>query len=187
VSRPFLQLGDGVEIRLLQEEDAQEVFELIDAERERLRPWMPWADTTRSADEVRTFIRSNRTAGTLEALGIFVAGGFVGGTGLVPDGADPVDAEVGVWISAANEGHGLASRACRAMIGHAFGSLGVHRVTACVAPDNARSRTMVERLGFTREGVLREAGRTGSGYVDLIVYGLLEHEWAPQANGWAPP
>jgi ribosomal-protein-serine acetyltransferase len=72
------------------------------------------------------------------------------------------------------------TRACRALIAHAFGELGVHRVTIRVAPDNVRSRAIPERLGFTKEATLREAGRTdGRGYVDLVVYGLLDREWPP--------
>jgi ribosomal-protein-serine acetyltransferase len=52
-------------------------------------------------------------------------------------------------------------------------------VTICVAPDNARSRAIPARLGFTEEGLLREAERTSTGYHDLLVYGLLEQDWRP--------
>ena len=54
-------------------------------------------------------------------------------------------------------------------------------MTICAATDNARSRAIPGRLGFTEEGLMREAGRTGTGYHDLVVYGLLEHEWPPPA------
>jgi RimJ/RimL family protein N-acetyltransferase len=54
---------------------------------------------------------------------------------------------------------------------------GVHRVVIDAASANLRSRRIPERLGFTREGVLREAGRGPCGYQDLVVYGLLDREW----------
>jgi len=46
-----------------------------------------------------------------------------------------------------------------------------------VAPDNARSRAIPERLGFRQEGVMREAGASALGHHDLVVYGLLDREW----------
>jgi ribosomal-protein-serine acetyltransferase len=148
----------------------------VDLERERLRAWMPWADTTKGPGDVRTFIQDNRASGSFDALGIFVDGAYVGGVGLMV-GRPSIDGELGYWIASAHEGRGLVTRACLALIGHAFGELGLHRVTIRVAPENARSRAIPERLGFTQEGLLREAGKTGTGYVDLLVYSMLEDEW----------
>lgn len=176
VSRPFLDLGDGLEIRALEMEDAERLFELIDAERERLRPWMPWADTTRSVDDVRTFIERTRAEGDLDALGIHAEGVLVGGIALRVEDAG-VDGELGCWVSAKHEGRWIASRACRAMIGHAFGELGLHRITALIATGNESSQGLVGWLGFTREGLVREGARNDDGYQDLILYGLLEQEW----------
>jgi ribosomal-protein-serine acetyltransferase len=44
--------------------------------------------------------------------------------------------------------------------------------------ENARSRAIPERLGFTYEGVAREEGRGSGGFYDLAVYGLLDREWS---------
>jgi ribosomal-protein-serine acetyltransferase len=60
---------------------------------------------------------------------------------------------------------------------YGFESMGLHRITIRAAPGNTRSRAIPERLGFVQEGVLREAGRVGEGYTDLVVYGVLDREW----------
>lgn len=177
MSQPFLDVGDGLEIRFLQPDDAQELFALIDAERERLRPWMPWADTTKDPGDVRTFIERTRADGDLDALGIHAGGVLVGGIALRVEDSG-VDGELGCWVSANQEGRWIASRACRAMIGHAFGELGLHRITALVATGNESSHGLVGWLGFTREGIVREGARAEKGFQDLVLYGLLEHEWA---------
>jgi len=178
VTRPLLDLGDGVEIRVLAPGDADEAFALVDAERERLRQWMPWVDATASAADTRTFIETTRASQTdLDGLGIYVGGAYVGGIGLR---VEPLNrhAEIGYWIGSAWEGRGLVTRACRALIRHAFDELKVHSIEIRVAPHNVRSRAIPERLGFTQEGVQREAGRTdGQGFVDLILYGLIDREW----------
>ena len=178
MSEPFLDLGEGLEIRILEPEDAKELFELIDDERERLRPWMPWADTTRDRDDVRTFIEGARAGEDLDGFGIYSDGALVGGVGLVVE-ASGVGGELGCWVAASHEGRGVATRACSAMIDHAFGELGLHRISVLVAADNVRSRAFVERLGFTREGLVREGARSASGYHDLVLYGLLEQGWPP--------
>lgn len=177
MSRPLLDLGDGVEVRLLEPDDAEEVFDVVDADRERLRLWMPWVDGTTGPDDTRAFVvRSGESGHELDALGIFVGGRYVGGIGLRADLLHG-DGEIGYWIAAASEGRGLVSRACRALIAHAFDEVGLHRVTIRVAPENEPSRRIPEKLGFRREGLMREAGRTGAGPRDLIVYGLLAREW----------
>jgi len=176
VSRPLLDLGDGIEVRFLEPGDAEDVFAVIDANRDRLRPWMPWVDPTLGPDDTRAFIERVRASGTEDGLGIYVDGSFVGGIGLRLDEVNG-DSEIGYWIGAAHEGRGLVTRACRALIDRAFGDLGLHRVTIRVAPDNARSRAIPERLGFREEGVTREAGRSALGHHDLVVYGLLDREW----------
>jgi ribosomal-protein-serine acetyltransferase len=177
VSRPLLDLGDGLEVRYLEPGDAEDVFAVIDVNRDRLRPWMPWVDPTLGPGDTRAFIESVRATGSEDGLGIYVDRAFAGGIGLRADEVNG-DAEIGYWIGAAHEGKGLVTRACRALIDRAFGDLGLHRVTIRVAPDNARSRAIPERLGFREEGVLREAGWSALGHHDLVVYGLLDREWS---------
>ena len=177
MSEPLLDLGDGTEIRKLDVGDAPEVFAVVEANRQRLRPWMPWVDGTTGPYDTRAFIEGERRSEGLDALGIFVDGAYVGGIGLRAD-AMHGDSEIGYWIGEEHEGRGLVTTACRALIGYAFGELGLHRVTIRAAPDNARSRAIPERLGFTEEALLREAGRGGDGYQDLVVYGLLDREWS---------
>jgi ribosomal-protein-serine acetyltransferase len=175
VSTPFLDLGDGVEVRKLEPADAEEIYAIVGSERERLQPWMPWAEGA-SVETTRSFIEANIATDGLDALGVYVDGEYVGGIGMRPEELHG-DTEIGYWISSTHEGRGLVTRACRALIDHAFGELGLHRVTIRAAPNNSRSRAIPERLGFTEEGVMREAGRTSLGYHDLVVYGLLDREW----------
>jgi ribosomal-protein-serine acetyltransferase len=182
---PFpLDLGDGVVLRLLRVEDAEEVFAVAGANRDRLAPWMPWAGRTNSVEEQRVWLRNvSSDPDDLDGVGIFVDGRYVGGAGI--HGRDPygTGAEIGYWIDGAYEGRGIVSRVVRALLEVCFDEIKVHRVTIRAGAGNARSRSVAERAGFTQEGVLREAeqGSDGSGFHDLVVYGLLEHEWRERA------
>ena len=66
------------------------------------------------------------------------------------------------------------TRSCRALIDHAFSTLGLHRVVIRCAVENHRSRAIPERLGFTLEGIERESQWLYDHFVDLAIYALLE-------------
>src|SRR5262245_21830836 len=74
-------------------------------------------------------------------------------------------------------GRGLATEALTAVLTHAFGPLGLHRVEADIDPRNAASLRLVERLGFTREGHLRERYFVAGDIQDSVIYGLLAPDW----------
>jgi len=173
VTRPFLDVGDGLAIHRLEPSDAEALQVVIERNRERLMRWMAWAQGS-TVDTTREFITVNGDG--LDPLGLIADGVLVGTIGARPE---PMrgDAEIGYWIDERIEGRGIVTRACRALIRHLLEDLDLHRVTIRAAPDNARSRAIAERLGFTQEGVLREAGWSSPGYHDLVVYGLLDREW----------
>lgn len=85
--------------------------------------------------------------------------------------------KLGYAIAAGEWGHGYATDAVRTLTAFAFRELGLHRVSAAIGPDNAASLALVERLGFTREGVLRDHVHTNGAWRDSVLYSVLEHEW----------
>jgi ribosomal-protein-serine acetyltransferase len=174
----YWPIDDQASIRTFTPDDAEEIFALVEANRERLEAWMPWAESTRSPADTRDFIeRSLASEHDLEANGIWVDGRAVGTIGLSVNHL--VNAgELGYWIDAGFEGRGLITKASRLVLDHAFGVLKLHRVALCAGVENRRSRAVAERLGFREEGVVRDGDRVGGGrYVDMVLYGLLEDEW----------
>ncbi len=172
-----IDLGDGAQLRRYTLDDADELFALVDANRDRLSVWMPWAPLTRTVDDQLVWLRSVLADdANLEGTALSVRGRLAGGVGLTA-GPFGIWAELGYWIDRDHEGQGLVTRACSAFIDLAFGELGVHRVAIRAGVGNTRSRAIPERLGFTLEGVLRGEGKGIDGFHDLCVYGLLEDEW----------
>lgn len=84
---------------------------------------------------------------------------------------------IGYWLVEASLGRGTMTEAVRAFTSHAFGVWDLHRVEIQAAVGNTRSRAIPERLGFTEEGILREAERVGDRYLDIVVYAMLAAEW----------
>jgi RimJ/RimL family protein N-acetyltransferase len=74
-------------------------------------------------------------------------------------------------------GKGIGYRAIRALLTIAFEQLGLHRVGLGVFDFNRGAITCYERVGFRREGLLRDARRMGREYWSLCMMGILESEW----------
>jgi RimJ/RimL family protein N-acetyltransferase len=83
--------------------------------------------------------------------------------------------ELGYWLLPEARGRGVATRIARLLAEYAF-SLGVERVAAYVNVDNAASERVLERAGFTREGVVRSMPRPGGRRADKTLFSLLPGE-----------
>ena len=90
--------------------------------------------------------------------------------------------EVGYWLGEEHQGKGLVTAACRALVDHAFGELGLNRVVISCATENKRSCAIPERLGFRREGVQRQAEWLYDHFVDHVVYAIVASEWQRQRS-----
>jgi RimJ/RimL family protein N-acetyltransferase len=91
-------------------------------------------------------------------------------------------AEVGFALARAAWGRGYVAEVLPALLAFAFETLGLHRVEADVDPRNARSIRALERVGFVREGYLRERYFLAGEVQDALLYGLLRREWAGRAS-----
>ena len=174
-----VDLGEGVVLRRHEMSDLDALWDAIDEERARLGEWMPFVESVRTIDDERAWLESV-TAGDagIGGGGLWNGSEFLGGVGLML-GPFGIAGELGYWIRANHEGRGHITRACRALIDIGFEELGLHRIEIRAGLENARSRAVPERLGFTYEGIEREGSRGSRGFYDLAVYSLLDREWRP--------
>jgi [ribosomal protein S5]-alanine N-acetyltransferase len=84
--------------------------------------------------------------------------------------------DIGYIVDPSRQRQGFATEAVAAMLKFCFDELGLHRVQAFIHPENAPSRALVEKLGFRREGLLRENLRVGDDWRDDVLYALLAKE-----------
>jgi [ribosomal protein S5]-alanine N-acetyltransferase len=83
-------------------------------------------------------------------------------------------AELGYDMAISHWGQGIASESARAVIDYGFATMELHRIQAQTIADNHRSVRLLERLGFRREGTLREYSlEDDQTFHDSAVYGLL--------------
>lgn len=90
---------------------------------------------------------------------------------------DQRHAEIGIMLLSRHRGRGLATKAARLFIRTLFNQANLHRISARVIEGNHASVTLFKRLGFRLEGRQREQVRRGTQYLDMLLFGLLRHEW----------
>jgi len=178
------RLTDDAELRPVEEHHAEAIYATVDANREHLRPWLPWVDKNRSvADTLEWVRRSNEKFAKNEGItaGIWVSGRPVGVIGNVYVNWESRKTEIGYWIAADAQGRGIVTAAARAMTEHAIRGWQLNRVEIRASVENRRSRAVAERLGFVLEGTLRQAGRCNARFEDHAIYGMLAQDWLGNA------
>ena len=93
--------------------------------------------------------------------------------------------ELGYLLGRRWWGQGLATEAARAIIDWGFRRFRLHKVYARAHVDNERSWRVMERLGMTREGVLRGHWKMRDEHVDLVYYAVFRDEWTLRADSSA--
>lgn len=181
---PHLELAHGCLLRPIEERDAGELQALIEANRPELARWLAWAEHQTLAETQEFIARAHRQRAANDGFqaALVEDGRLIGMVGFhAIDWANRATS-LGYWLERSAQGRGTMTEAVRAMVDYAFGALRLHRVEIRLDVENERSRALAERLGFTREGVLREAMRVAGAYHDDAVYSMLAAEWPEHAR-----
>lgn len=177
------KIDDDVELRLLEERDAEEVLSLLQQNLSHLQGELTWLNDRLSLDDAKEYIRAGLerfAANNGLRSGIWLQGSLAGIVSLHNLVRVDRKASLGYWLGASFQGRGLVTRACRVLINYSFSELKLNRLEIQCAPENKRSRKVAERLGFTQEGILRQSWWIRESFVDEVVYGLLASEWQGQ-------
>jgi ribosomal-protein-serine acetyltransferase len=173
------RLDERRELRMIEDSDARELYEIVVANREHLAAWMPWA-AGQTLESTVAFIDASRkqlAANQGFQTAIVEDGRIVGVIGYHRVDWEHRFTSLGYWLVESAQGQGTMTIAARALADHAFRRWRLNRLDIRAGVENHRSRAIPERLGFTFEGVLRQAERVGDRYVDHAIYGMLARDW----------
>jgi RimJ/RimL family protein N-acetyltransferase len=140
---------------------------------------MVGTETDPTPEDVVARELAGRPPNTVPALAVADAGSgeFLGGLGLYRLDPRHRRAEVGFWLVPDARGRGIAGRAVTLLTSWAFGTLGLDRVELTTTPDNAPTRALALKLGFTEEGTMRARNLERGRRVDVMMFAVLKDEW----------
>ncbi|MFJ6724936.1 MULTISPECIES: GNAT family N-acetyltransferase [unclassified Streptomyces] len=176
-----IPLGDdGAELRPLETWHAEEFLAHLERGRDFINQYVPFGATATDTAGARAVLQryaDMRAADTGSLHGIWRDGTLLGGVLFLNFDAAQANCEVGCWLEPAGTGHGLVTRAIRVLVDHAVERRGIHRVEWIASAGNVPSLNVARRLGFTRDGVHREAYPYRGVRHDVEVWSVLAPEW----------
>jgi ribosomal-protein-serine acetyltransferase len=174
-----IQLTDGsVLMRPLQTSDVIPSYEAVRESIAEISPWMDWCHPNYSMEEAANWVNSCLKAwikGTEYQFAITDVkdGGFLGGCGL--NGIDPQHrwANLGYWVRSRQTRRGVATAATLLVARFGFNELKLNRIEIVVAVRNTASLRVAEKVGATREGVLRSRLVAHGQIHDAVIFSLI--------------
>jgi ribosomal-protein-serine acetyltransferase len=173
------RLDDEITLRAWEENDIEAGFELVMRNQDHLQQFMHWMSPDYSLELTRKFMTegiARHKAGEELGLGIFRGSELLGSIGLFGFNWKARRAEIGYWVSKDEEGKGIITRATKLLIDYAFDELGLNRIEIRCSAENVRSAAVPERLGFKKEGHLRQAEFRNGHLHDFLIFGLLRED-----------
>jgi RimJ/RimL family protein N-acetyltransferase len=166
---------------------------------DKLHKWMRWAENRDAFTVALMEIRNRRVMASfilrdgIELIGVEAATGIA----VIWCGFHDIDwqarqCDTGFWVRESAQGRGVATEATNALVRYAFGALGMRRVGLTHSGGNEASRRIAERLGFSFEGIQKDANVLPGGkcadrycYARFDVVGLpdLQVQWQEDRAG----
>ena len=180
--RPQLKT-DRLILQRFTRRDASTLDEAIRESLADLNQWLPWARLDYTTSDTTSFIRESIQAWKEERAWDYSIRAIedpkrhVGNISFWTVSKLGKIAEIGYWVRSYDTGRGICTEAVQLLLEEAFNSLGYHKVVLRIAVGNDASDRVAEKLGFTREGVLREELLIRGNWVDHSLWSLLDREY----------
>lgn len=173
-------VDNEISIDLLQQHHREELYELINANREHLRKWLLWVDKRTCMNDLQPIIKiwiEKYAENNGFDAGIRYNGKLVGMIGLHYIDWKNKSTSIGYFLAENAQGKGIITKSVSSLIDYIFERLDLNRIEIQCAMNNEKSKAIPVRLGFNQEGVLREGQWLYDHYEDLVTYSMLKKDW----------
>jgi ribosomal-protein-serine acetyltransferase len=206
-----LTVEPNIRLRTFHPDDAEEIFNLVDRNRARLRPWIHPSALPETPKAARVFAIEcffNSLADPMEILttyadyfqeldhycyginpqnemGIWLDERLAGAASMSHLEDSFTAVEFGYWITEEYEGKGIIRRCVSALMDYAIENMGTFRFMIGCAATNQRSRALAESLGYRLHATQPNKEVVGEFVYDRAIYGIRSTAWRERNKGTA--
>ena len=155
-----------------------------------LELWLPWANRSYGRSDTNRFLRESLSAWSDGRAFDFAIRTredpdfHLGNISVWPTSRRERAGEIGYWIRSSLTGKGIATEAAARVAQVGFEELELHRITLRIAVGNRPSERVAEKLGFTKEGLLRKEVLVRGRWMDHTLWAMLEDEYRVARDRW---
>jgi ribosomal-protein-serine acetyltransferase len=176
-----LQVTPQLRVKSISPENASALAKLVTSNSEHLRVYLPKVvEVITSEDTARAHIEHAQQlerSRELVETHLFYEGQLCGAIRFNNFEHENKKASIAYFLGTEYQGQGIVTKAATAMLDYGFKTLELNRIELRCVTTNKASIAVAERLGFTREGELREAELLAQGFVNHYLYSLLHREY----------
>jgi RimJ/RimL family protein N-acetyltransferase len=174
--------GERLYLRAIERDDLERCHDWMNDEdlRSTLAQRYPMS-LSREADWIERTTRGQDPSRLTLAICLFEGDRHIGNCGLEAIDRDNAAATFGIFIGEKDcRGKGLGEEATRTLCRYGFDEMNLHKIRLDVHAGNTAALQTYERVGFRKEGLLREEAYRRGRYIDVVRMGLLRGELRPR-------
>ncbi|MDD4822033.1 MAG: GNAT family N-acetyltransferase [Bacteroidales bacterium] len=181
-----IRISDKILLKQIEYIDAEIIFKTINSQRESLRKWLTFIDTTKKIADTQKYIKSVIDVPDENREYIFVIfydSVFAGLIGFEGTNKYNKKTEIGYWLSEDYRKKGIVTESVKGLMRFAYKDLEINRIQIKCAVGNIQSSNIPKQLGYKFEGIERAGELLSDGtFTNVEVYSLLKYEFDDLTN-----
>ena len=173
-------VDDKIELELATKYIAQDIFDIIDRNRDNLKYIFSWLDTVKEPTNTQEYIKEQierMSKGKAIYMAIRYRGKVVGVIDFNTISEHNKTTKIGYILDIKYRGKGIMQRVVKELCNMAFNTMSMNKVIIRCAHNNPKSCNVAKSLGFKLEGTLREFEEINGAYIDLNIFSMLKSEY----------
>lgn len=183
-------VGNKVILQTYKNGDGKQIFEAVEESRAHLEPWQAWVRAIQTQDDAEELARRKQAEWLVRAclswsIREYSTLAFLGNIQLENIDWSTPSLGIGYWIRSSAQGKGYVTQAAQLVCKVAFETLSAKRVHIECDARNRRSAAVAHRLGFMREGQLRNERLDSRGELsNTLQFGMIPAEYEEEKQKW---